>query len=213
MARRRRNLRWKDIARMTSAENEPALFLVRHGETEWNSAGRFQGAKDSTLTPRGREQTRSAGRTLAAMVAVKAPLRAYVSPLGRARETASLISQYVKLDIHIEQRVAEISLGCWDGMSMYEIDAEFPGALSGSKPHDWYFRSPDGEKFEDAYARVEDWLREACAPALVVTHGLTSRLIRGAYEQLSKQDMLLLPVPQDGFYQLKSGHAEFVQSA
>lgn len=198
---------------MTPAANEPALFLVRHGETEWNSAGRFQGAKDSPLTDRGRQQAQSAGRTLAAMVTGRAPLRAYVSPLGRARETASLISQYVKLDIHIEQRVAEVSLGCWDGMSMYEIDAEFPGALSGSKPHDWYFRSPDGEKFEDAYARTTDWLREACAPAIVVTHGLASRLIRGAYEQLSKQDMLLLPVPQDGFYQLKNGHSEFVQSA
>lgn len=198
---------------MTPAANEPALFLVRHGETEWNSAGRFQGAKDSPLTDRGRQQAQSAGRTLTAMVAGRAPLRAYVSPLGRARETASLISQYVKLDVQIEQRVAEISLGCWDGMSMYEIDAEFPGALKGSRPHDWYFRSPDGEKFEDAYARIADWLREACAPAIVVTHGLASRLIRGAYEQLSKQDMLLLPVPQDGFYQLKNGHSEFVQSA
>jgi broad specificity phosphatase PhoE len=198
---------------MSPAGNEPALFLVRHGETAWNSSGRFQGAQDSPLTTRGREQAQSAGRTLAAMVAAKAPLRAYVSPLGRARETASLISQYVTLDIHIDQRVAEVSLGCWDGMSMYEIDAEFPGALSGSKPHDWYFRSPDGEKFEDAYARIADWLREARAPAIVVTHGLASRLIRGAYEQLSKQEMLLLPVPQDGFYQLKNGHSEFIQSA
>ena len=118
---------------MTLAANEPALFLVRHGETEWNSAGRFQGAKDSPLTDRGRQQAQSAGRTLAAMVAGRAPLRAYVSPLGRARETASLISQYVKLDIQIEQRVAEISLGCWDGMSMYEIDAEFPGAGPSSR--------------------------------------------------------------------------------
>jgi probable phosphoglycerate mutase len=137
------------------------LFLVRHGETEWNSAGRFQGAKDSPLTPRGREQAHATGRTLAAMISVQAPLRAYVSPLGRTRETASLISQHVKLDVEIEPRIAEVSLGCWDGMSMFEIDTEFPGALNGSKPHDWYFRSPDGETFDAAYARVSDWLREA----------------------------------------------------
>jgi broad specificity phosphatase PhoE len=190
----------------------PALLLVRHGETEWNSAGRFQGAKDSPLTSRGREQAQSAGRRLAAMLNSAAPVRAYVSPLGRARETASLISEYVKLDIQIEQRIAEVSLGCWDGMSMYEIDSEFPDALKGSRHHDWYFRSPDGETFEDAYARVTAWLREARAPAIVVTHGLTSRLIRGSYEQLSKQDMLQLPVPQDGFYQLTNGRSEFIQS-
>jgi probable phosphoglycerate mutase len=118
----------------------------------------------------------------------------------------------VKLDIQIEQRIAEVSLGCWDGMSMYEIDSEFPDALKGSGPHDWYFRSPDGETFEGAYARVTAWLREARVPAIVVTHGLTGRLIRGSYEQLSKQDMLLLPVPQDGFYQLANGRSEFIQS-
>lgn len=198
---------------MTLARNELTLFLIRHGETEWNNVGRFQGAKDSPLTLRGREQAHSAGRTLAAMAAAELPLRAYVSPLGRARETASLIAEYLPLEIHIEQRIAEISLGCWDGLSMDEIDAEFPGALSGSRPHDWYFRSPDGETFEAAYARVTDWLREASAPAIAVTHGLASRLIRGSYEQLSKQGMLLLPVPQNGFYQLTNGRSEFIKSA
>lgn len=112
----------------------------------------------------------------------------------------------------MEPRIAEVSLGRWDGMSMYEIDVEFPEALKGSRPHDWYFRSPDGETFELAYARVTAWLREARVPAIVVTHGLTSRLIRGSYEQLSKQDMLQLPVPQDGFYHLTNGHSEFIQS-
>lgn len=146
------------------------------------------------------------------MFGAAAPVRACVSPLGRARETASLISEHLKLDIRIEPRIAEVSLGCWDGMSMYEIDAEFPEALKGSSPHDWYFRSPDGETFEDAYARVTDWLREAQSPAIVVTHGLTSRLIRGSYEHLSKEDMLMLPVPQDGFYQLANGRSEFIQS-
>ncbi len=197
---------------MALSGSGPALLLVRHGETEWNSAGRFQGAKDSPLTSRGRDQAQSAGRRLAAMLNSAAPVRAYVSPLGRAMETASLISKHVKLDIRIEQRIAEVSLGCWDGMSMYEIDAEFPGALKGSKPHDWYFRSPDGETFEEAYARVTAWLREARAPAIVVTHGLTSRLIRGSYEHLSKEAMLMLPVPQDGFYQLANGRSAFVQS-
>lgn len=191
---------------------ESALYLVRHGETEWNSAGRFQGSKDSPLTPRGRDQARSAGRTLATIISTRQPLRAYVSPLGRARETASLIAQYVALDVYIEPRIAEVSLGCWDGMSMYEIDAEFPDALTGSGPYDWYFRSPDGETLEAACSRVSEWLQEASAPAIVVTHGLTSRLIRGFYEQLSTQEMLQLPVPQTGFYQLTNGRSEYVQS-
>jgi probable phosphoglycerate mutase len=186
--------------------------LVRHGETEWNNVGRYQGAKDSPLTLRGREQAHLVGKTLDATIAAKAPLPAYVSPLGRARETAAIIAQSVPVDIHIEPRIAEVSLGVWDGMSMYEIDAEFPGVLNGSSPHDWYFLSPNGETFEAALARISDWLEDVRLPAIVVTHGLASRLIRGAYEQLSKQTMLQLPVPQDGFYLLKSGRSQFIRS-
>ncbi|MBI1250795.1 MAG: histidine phosphatase family protein [Alphaproteobacteria bacterium] len=198
---------------MILSDLEGSLFLVRHGETEWNSAGRYQGAKDSPLTARGRAQAQSAGKALAAWIKPETPVRAYVSPLGRARETASLIAQHAPLTIHIEPRIAEVSLGCWDGLSMDEIDAEYPNALTGAGPHDWYFRSPDGETFDTALARVSDWLHAARTPAIVITHGLTSRLIRGAYEKLSASKMLLLPVPQNGFYQLANGRSEFIESA
>lgn len=189
-----------------------AFYLVRHGETEWNVAGRYQGAKDSPLTERGREQARQTGRKLASIDTGSSPLLAYVSPLGRAVQTAALIAESLPLDIRVEPRLAEISAGDWDGMSMYEIDMEFPGALGGSGPHDWYFLGPGGETFEAAFDRVSSWLGDAAAPALIVTHGLASRLVRGAYCQLSKRDMLHLPVPQDGFYRLAYGHASFVEA-
>lgn len=196
------------------AGNTPMIFLVRHGETEWNRAGRYQGARDSPLTQRGRTQALATARTLASELTDPPPqLRAYVSPLGRARETAAIIAQSVSLDIQLEPRIAEVSLGAWDGMSMYEIEMEFPGALSGTKGHDWYFRSPDGETFEAALARVANWLGDVKLPALAVTHGLASRLIRGAYEGLSKPDMLQLDVSQDGFYRMSAGRSALVKCA
>jgi probable phosphoglycerate mutase len=195
-----------------SPRGAPAFYLARHGETEWNAAGRYQGAKDSPLTARGRAQALQTGRKLAATCTAALPLRAYVSPLGRARETADLIAKSVPLEIHVEPRIAEISAGVWDGMSMYEIDMEYPGALSASGPHDWYFLGPGGETFEAALARVSAWLSEAATPALIVTHGLASRLVRGAYCGLARRDMLHLPVPQDGFYTLADGEANFVSA-
>ena len=186
------------------------LYLVRHGETEWNAAGRYQGAKDSPLTERGREQARQTGRRLASTFNGDSRLVAHVSPLGRTLQTAALIAESLPLEIRIEPRLAEISAGAWDGLSMYEIDMEYPGALSGSSPHDWYFLGPGGETFESALARVSAWLSEAAAPSLIVTHGLASRLVRGAYCGLAKQEMLELPVPQDGFYVLAGGRANFV---
>lgn len=190
----------------------PMIFLVRHGETEWNSAGRYQGAMDSPLTPRGRAQALSVARALVSELTDPPPrLRAYVSPLGRARETAAIIGQSVPIEIQLEPRIAEISLGTWDGMSMYEIEMEFPESLSGTNSQDWYFRSPDGESFDAAFARVSGWLGDITSPALVVTHGLTSRFIRGIYEGLSKRDMLQLAVPQDGFYRMSVGRSTLVK--
>jgi broad specificity phosphatase PhoE len=187
------------------------IFLVRHGETEWNSAGRYQGAKDSLLTLRGRAQALSMARKLASELGDPPPeLHACSSPLGRAQETAAIIAAHVPVAFEPEPRIAEVSLGAWDGMSMYEIEMEFPGALAGASNHDWYFRSPDGETFDAALARVSSWLKDITSPTLAVTHGLTSRLIRGAYEGLSKRDMLQLDVPQDGFYRLSEGRSAFV---
>ena len=197
---------------VSSQLGEPAFYLVRHGETEWNGSGRYQGAKDSPLTVKGREQARRIGRKLASVRKTASPLLAYVSPLGRARETAALIAESVSLDIRLEPRIAEISAGAWDGLSMYEIDVEYPGVLSKGGPDDWYFLGPGGETFEDALARVSEWLNEAVSPSLVVTHGLASRIIRGAFCGLSKKDMLRLAVPQDGFYRLEERAARLVEA-
>jgi probable phosphoglycerate mutase len=197
---------------VSSQQSEPAFYLARHGETEWNASGRYQGAKDSPLTEKGREQARRIGRKLASVCKTAPPLLAYVSPLGRARETAALIGESVPLEIRFEPRIAEISAGAWDGLSMYEIDVEYPGALSKGGPDDWYFLGPGGETFEDAFARVSEWLSEAVSPSLVVTHGLASRIIRGAFCGLSKKDMLRLEVPQDGFYRLEDRAARFVEA-
>ena len=197
---------------VSSQQGEPAFYLVRHGETEWNAAGRYQGAKDSPLTVKGREQARRIGRKLDSVRKTASPLLAYVSPLGRARETAALIAESVPLEIRLEPRIAEISAGAWDSLSMYEIDVEYPGALGKGGPDDWYFLGPGGETFEDAFARVSEWLSEAVSPSLVVTHGLAGRIIRGAFCGLSKKDMLRLEVPQDGFYRLEDRAARLVEA-
>ena len=134
-----------------------------------------------------------------------------VSPLGRAKQTAAQIAEFVPVTFSDEPRLMEVSLGSWDGMSHYEIHVEYPGALDGADAFDWYFRSPDGETFDDARQRAAAWLSEASSPTIVVSHGLTSRLIRGVYLGMSRREMLELPVPQDGFYRLSDGRIEFIE--
>ena len=142
------------------------IFLVRHGETEWNAQGRFQGQLDSPLTLRGRAEARLVGHILSAHLGADPDLPLHVSPLGRARETASLLRTYFSCAEPVQdERLQEVSLGSWDGLDKVEIDAEWPNALDGASPFNWYFRSPDGESYEAASARLGSWLDEQQGPS------------------------------------------------
>jgi broad specificity phosphatase PhoE len=187
------------------------IHLLRHGETVWNTVGRFQGQKDSPLTKRGIEQADQMGMLLSREIAGReGRFKGYVSPLGRATETAARIAKIVPLTFEEEPRLMEVSVGSWDGMTLYEIGVEYPDALNGSDAFDWFFRSPNGESFDQACKRVSSWLSDVSTPAIAVSHGLTSRLLRGVYLGLSMREMLELPVPQSGFYRLSDGRSELV---
>ncbi|NOU27056.1 MAG: histidine phosphatase family protein [Polyangiaceae bacterium] len=182
------------------------IYLVRHGETVWNAAGRFQGARDSALTARGREQAAAVGRVLAATLGNgSAPLVAHVSPRGRTQETAAILGRHVALELREEPRLAEVSLGCWEGLTEYEIEVEYPGVRAGTTAFDWYFRSPDGERLEAARERVAAWLAEVRGPVLAVSHGLVGRIVRGVFLGLTDEAMLELPIPQHTVYALVDG--------
>ncbi|WP_106797661.1 histidine phosphatase family protein [Rhizobium sp. H4] len=188
------------------------IFLLRHGETIWNAAGRFQGQKDSPLTERGRRQADQAGKLLGReLERHTGEIDVHVSPLGRAKETAARIARYVPVASCDEPRLMEVTTGSWDGMTHYEIDMEYPGMLEGADAFNWFFRSPDGETFDAACARVKEWLSQLRSTTIAISHGLTGRLIRGVYLGLSREEMLELPVPQTGFYRLQNGQAHLIE--
>jgi len=183
------------------------IYLIRHGETEWNVQGRFQGKLDSALTDAGVKQAEAIGRHLAGL---GLSCDAFItSPLGRTRRTAGIIAGLTHLPAaQCDDRLAEVSLGSWDGLTHIDIDAQWPGLLDGSTPFDWFFRSPDGESYDAVFDRAERWLAERQGVTVAVSHGLIGRVIRGAYGGLSKQEALSLPVPQDVIWKLSSGRIE-----
>lgn len=182
------------------------VFLLRHGETEWNAAGRFQGRLDTPLTRRGRDQAASVGRSLAAGLAGQPMPPLHVSPLGRARETAAIVAGQLS-GLHpgrVEPLLQEVTTGAWDGLTHADIEAGWPGALDGATEFDWYFRSPDGEGYAAAAARVSAWLNGLDGPVIAVSHGLLGRLVRGAWLGLPRDEALALPVPQDVVWHLSA---------
>jgi probable phosphoglycerate mutase len=189
----------------------PEIFLVRHGETVWNVEGRFQGALDSPLTVTGIAQVEAIGRRLAELLADAPPVAMRVSPLGRTRQTAALLGGFhTYSETSFDPRLREVTLGEWEGLTLEEMDAGWPTRFDGTTQGDWYFSAPGGETYDAAAARAGEWLAEREGSMVAVSHGLFSRLIRGAYLGLPRKEALSLPVPQDVIWHLRDGTIEAI---
>jgi broad specificity phosphatase PhoE len=189
------------------------IYLVRHGQTVWNACGRFQGAMDSPLTERGRSQAGAVGMHLAEILGPEVQPTLVVSPLGRAQETAALLTAVRSYpSIIIENRIKEVSLGAWDGLTREEIDAKWPNALEGATQFDWHLRAPDCEPFEAALARAQDWLRDLRGTVVAVSHGQFGRIIRGAYLGQRPEELLCLDASPERIWHLSAGLATSIHA-
>jgi len=185
------------------------LYLVRHAETEWNVARRLQGRRDSPLTPLGERQAAAMAELLGELVEREPPAawRLVSSPLGRTQRTAAAISARLGLPVDLDERLAEIAFGDWEGQLRDEVAPLHREHFATS---DW--APPGGETFDDVLARAGAWLDEQPAePArrvIAVTHGVTSRVLRGRYVGLARPETLALEAPQGAVYRLANGQVD-----
>jgi alpha-ribazole phosphatase len=150
------------------------LCLVRHGQTDWNLEGRYQGQSDVSLNENGHTQAKSLteqlkGQTFAAI---------YSSDLMRARETADYIANDIGLTIQIEPRLREINQGEWEGVLVEDIKARYAELWSQRTVDPANIRPPGGETVsevaERVYAALDDIARlHPSDNVLVVSHGLS----------------------------------------
>ena len=185
----------------------PELYLLRHGETEWNRESRHQGWLDSALTRRGRAQAEAMGRALAAELGARRALAAWVSPQGRARQTAALALTPLGLEARADGRLAEVGMGGWQGLTTAELYARFPGAEAARAADPWgfYFAAPGGESRAEVEARLAGFLADLTGPAIVVGHGVALRVLRGLWLGLDPAATWALPGGQGVIWHLKDG--------
>jgi phosphoserine phosphatase len=156
------------------------LLLVRHGETQWNREGRFQGQIDIPLNDNGRVQASQAG-TFLQDVAIDA---AITSSMARPKETAELIlKHHPGVSLETTEILWEISHGLWEGKLEKEIEASYPGLLQEWQAHPENVQMPEGENLDDVWRRaVEGWdgIVKAAKPGtttLVVAHDAINKAI------------------------------------
>ncbi len=169
------------LASNESSVNHPReigtkIVLLRHGKTDWNVSGRFQGFSDVPLNSLGRVQAEQVAPALAEYDFDVI----YASTLSRAVETARPVAELLGLPIRTDERLKEINTGEWEGLTITEVDKldpEFRPALRAGRDHR---RSPTGETAEETGVRAAEGLRDIAAKnegrtILVVSHGLAIR--------------------------------------
>ena len=183
----------------------PEIYVLRHGQTVWNLEGRFQGQKDSPLTDKGLAQAARQGAILTA-TALPPDVRLFASPIERARKTAEIACAGLDGPVIEDARLVEVGFGAWEGLTRADIAAKWPErAESDDTGFLWHFSAPGGESFDRMKARAADVLNDLDGPAVIVTHGITSRMIRGIWLGLDAHGMDELPGGQGCVYHLKDG--------
>jgi probable phosphoglycerate mutase len=161
------------------------LVLWRHGRTEWNAAGRFQGQLDPPLDEEGRNQAARTAPHLAAAGLSAEDTVVVSSDLGRAAETAAPLVTLLGVPLLFDSRLREHGMGCWEGLTREEVAEQYPGQYA-----DWLAGRPvrgrggegAGEVAERALAALVDL--PPAEVAVVVSHGGTcGRLLERLLEQ------------------------------
>ena len=149
------------------------LILVRHGVTDWNREGRWQGRLDPSLSDTGRSEARMVAARIASDPDLR-PARVLSSTLGRASETGRVIAEAVGVRVEPEPRLMEIGAGEWEGRTHAELET-----TDGERYLAWRttpgYGPPGGEPLTEAADRVRSLLADvtqsAAWPVLLVSHG------------------------------------------
>jgi len=185
------------------------IYLVRHGQTQYNVERRIQGHGDSPLTALGREQARRMGLTLGRLID-GGDATIFASPLGRTQDTARILAEAAGIDTPIvnDDDLKEVGLGSWEGLTGHQIALRWPDFPSRDAM-DWHFHSPDGEDYDGLRARLAralDRVRAHPAPhRIIVSHGVSGRLLRGIHGNLERRETLSQDIPQDALFVLEEG--------
>ena len=191
------------------------IYLVRHGETEFNRERRLQGHVDSALTDLGRRQAEAMGAQLRELIGADPGWRILSSPLGRTRRTAEILAARLGVtQIEIEPRLIELSWGEWDGRLRADLAAAHPDTFGRTN---WAFHAPTGETYEAMCGRLSSWLAdlppEAERKVIAVSHGVTGRVLRGLYAGLAVEEVMRHDAPQDAVFRLSGGEISRIACA
>jgi broad specificity phosphatase PhoE len=192
------------------------IYLIRHGQTDWNAEGRFQGQRDIPLNDTGRLQATGNGELLNAVIGPTSGAFDFVSsPMIRTRQTMELLRGAMGLDpgaYRTDSALIELSFGDWEGHTLNELAELFPEALSRREGDKWNFLPPGehAESYEILSWRVSGWLDAVSKPTVCVTHGGVMRSVLKLWGGRSPTEASETNVPQDRILKLQGSELRWI---
>lgn len=154
------------------------IYIVRHGQTEWNLLGKTQGHGNSDLTPKGIEQAE-----LLADSMTKYPIDyIYSSDLGRAYQTAEIIGNKLNIEVEKTEALREMNFGTWEGRIIKDIIEEDPELYKMWRNEPHLAKIPQGETLSQIKERTDAFIKEINEKydgkhIVLVTHSLCARIM------------------------------------
>lgn len=193
----------------------PLIYLVRHGQTDWNAEYRLQGQLDVPLNDKGRGQAKRNGETLSKLIDDASAFDFVASPLSRTSETMEIIRTAMGLDrqgYRTDDLLKEIHFGDWQNRTWDELREERPEEIAARFDDPWNYVAPGegGESYAMLSARALAWLNTVSQDTVVVTHGGINRCVRGHLGELSEDEIPHLKVTQDKVLVIRDGKTDWV---
>ena len=167
------------------------LYIIRHGTTDWNEQHRLQGRTDIPLNEEGRQMARRAAEEYREVHFDEC----YCSPLVRARETAQILLEGRNVPIYVDERLAEMSFGEYEGMEYSFSRPECPIDVFFTAPEQYTVPIGGAESLDGLFARTGEFLRETVYPKLdegkdilIVGHGAMNSSIVCRIREMPRRD-------------------------
>jgi broad specificity phosphatase PhoE len=179
------------------------LIIIRHGETEWNVMGRYQGQADPPLNAKGIEQSYQLAEQLKDMELDIL----YTSPLKRAAQTAQIVAEKLHLPLFTEPRLMEIHQGDWQTCLRAEINQQYPDLFRRWESEPWEVSPPNGETLAQVQERVITALEEITSKhpnqcVGIVTHRIPIALIKIHHQSMDRDIVRSMQLPNIYFEEI-----------
>ncbi|WP_110949080.1 histidine phosphatase family protein [Pseudomonas bohemica] len=195
-------------------QTSPTLYLIRHGETDWNARRLLQGRRDIPLNSVGQGQAVVSGTCLKWLLPDASQTDFIASPLGRTRQTMEIVRQQLALDAgnyRTDERLVEIHFGEWEGLDWQQIAERQPERFAARQADPLNFIPLGGENYPHVFERVGSLLDSLRRDTVLVAHAGVLRSCLALLTQVPDVEVPLLEIPQDQVLMIRGGRFAWMQ--